>query len=251
MVSIDTAAAMRMLARDLLSASEALESGGALRESDPNGALLRGVAAYIGDESYTSAVQRSVQADDSIAAREHPLGSFLIDVLCTVRTWEGTVAELETLAADMDVPVRIDAALLHVRHWFARAIADVGVSVHLKDNGSIRLARHQWFSPPRAVKRSSEAQGARSSSPLLLGGYWLSRGIDPARCVYCLVAPFEEIEHFVPRSRGGSDDMSNLLPSCIACNRGRGDGKWTRDPWEWLRDKRPSRLAYFQELFNN
>lgn len=45
-------------------------------------------------------------------------------------------------------------------------------------------------------------------------------------CWYCglHIAPFSnwEIEHQQPRSRGGSDHLSNLVPACRACNRAKG-----------------------------
>lgn len=43
---------------------------------------------------------------------------------------------------------------------------------------------------------------------------------DP--CAYC-GAPFEEVEHIDPRSRGGRDEWENLTSSCRACNRAKRD----------------------------
>lgn len=31
-----------------------------------------------------------------------------------------------------------------------------------------------------------------------------------------------EVDHRVPLARGGSDNLRNLQPACIPCNRGRG-----------------------------
>jgi hypothetical protein len=47
------------------------------------------------------------------------------------------------------------------------------------------------------------------------------------RCGYCLspqqyVMGKLEIEHIIPRARGGSDDESNLWLSCSLCNRYKG-----------------------------
>jgi len=43
-------------------------------------------------------------------------------------------------------------------------------------------------------------------------------------CAYCGAGDTPlEIEHIVPRSRGGSDRVSNLTLSCTACNRDKGD----------------------------
>lgn len=33
-----------------------------------------------------------------------------------------------------------------------------------------------------------------------------------------------QVDHSVPRSRGGSDHLSNLYPACIDCNRDKSDG---------------------------
>jgi len=31
------------------------------------------------------------------------------------------------------------------------------------------------------------------------------------------------IDHVIPRSRGGSDDLDNLRPACLRCNTSRGN----------------------------
>lgn len=65
--------------------------------------------------------------------------------------------------------------------------------------------------------------------------------LDLWRCIYC-DAPFEEVEHAIPRSRSAEfglddpDDINNLVPSCVACNRGPG-GKFDRTPSEWMPDE--------------
>jgi 5-methylcytosine-specific restriction endonuclease McrA len=44
------------------------------------------------------------------------------------------------------------------------------------------------------------------------------------KCAYCGAGNTPlEIEHIVPRSRGGSDRVSNLTLSCTACNRDKGN----------------------------
>ena len=39
-----------------------------------------------------------------------------------------------------------------------------------------------------------------------------------------------EIEHFIPRAKGGSDDESNLWLACPICNRHKGDKTAALDP---------------------
>lgn len=46
------------------------------------------------------------------------------------------------------------------------------------------------------------------------------------RCGYCAVNPAREFDHIVPIAKGGKDEPSNLLPSCIPCNRAKGTQTW-------------------------
>lgn len=52
------------------------------------------------------------------------------------------------------------------------------------------------------------------------------------KCFYCgadLIA--FEIDHFIPRSKGGSDDWENLRLACFRCNRSKRDKIWTPNYW--------------------
>lgn len=45
-------------------------------------------------------------------------------------------------------------------------------------------------------------------------------------CAYCNDKPGRsglQIDHLIPRARGGSDDEDNLVPACVACNQGKSD----------------------------
>lgn len=48
------------------------------------------------------------------------------------------------------------------------------------------------------------------------------------------------VDHVVPRSRGGTDQLANLRPAHLGCNTGRGN----RTP-DALADRRPHRLGRF------
>lgn len=50
------------------------------------------------------------------------------------------------------------------------------------------------------------------------------------RCVYCQ-GPYEQLDHFFPLSRGGTNWPANLVPSCADCNRSKN----ARNPWDFIR----------------
>lgn len=48
---------------------------------------------------------------------------------------------------------------------------------------------------------------------------------DGFNCVYCGAggrSVILEVDHRIAKSNGGSDDMENLVTSCLTCNRGKG-----------------------------
>lgn len=50
-------------------------------------------------------------------------------------------------------------------------------------------------------------------------------------CAYCGDVP-TQVDHIMPRSRGGGDDRDNLAPACRRCNMEKLD--FTPDEWrEW------------------
>jgi hypothetical protein len=46
------------------------------------------------------------------------------------------------------------------------------------------------------------------------------------KCVYCQIAPFQEIDHLIPVAAGGSHTLLNVLPCCRKCNRVK---RWSID----------------------
>jgi hypothetical protein len=78
--------------------------------------------------------------------------------------------------------------------------------------------------------------------------YWVSVGINADTCFYCQTSPFEEIDHVLPKCRGGSDSPENLAPSCSSCNRGPG-GKLDLPVLGWLTLRFPDRVPEVVQRF--
>lgn len=62
------------------------------------------------------------------------------------------------------------------------------------------------------------------------GSKWLPRkrrlaiyARDGHSCLWCGSPESLTLDHFTPRSRGGSDDVSNVFTACMKCNRNRGN----------------------------
>jgi 5-methylcytosine-specific restriction endonuclease McrA len=56
---------------------------------------------------------------------------------------------------------------------------------------------------------------------------------DNNTCQYCGAKSPDavlEVDHKIPRSKGGPDDLSNLITSCFPCNRGKRDKLITDTP---------------------
>ena len=48
-------------------------------------------------------------------------------------------------------------------------------------------------------------------------------------CAYCRCRRASTLDHIKPRSKGGSNLRSNLVPACLECNHSKGSESWL--PW--------------------
>ncbi len=60
----------------------------------------------------------------------------------------------------------------------------------------------------------------------------------PKECVFCTSVDNLQVDHLIPRSRGGMDVSDNVVLSCQPCNVTRGD----KGIFEWLGLKRKDNL---------
>ena len=67
------------------------------------------------------------------------------------------------------------------------------------------------------------------------------------KCWYCGIQTKPwldfEVDHYLPRNQGGTDELSNLVPTCHRCNSTKGP----RSP-EYLRHKLGISRFYFEQL---
>ncbi len=73
----------------------------------------------------------------------------------------------------------------------------------------------------------------------------------PQECVFCGLRQNLQVDHLIPRSRGGLDSADNTVWSCSTCNASRGD----QGVFQWLGLKRKDGLhrlvagKYLKQLF--
>jgi hypothetical protein len=60
----------------------------------------------------------------------------------------------------------------------------------------------------------------------------------PKECVFCGTLDNLQVDHLIPRSRGGCDSADNTVWSCLSCNASRGD----QGVFQWLGLKRKDNL---------
>jgi 5-methylcytosine-specific restriction endonuclease McrA len=73
---------------------------------------------------------------------------------------------------------------------------------------------------------------------------------DGFRCVYCGFDgstfngwAFLQLDHFKPRSRGGTDDPENLVTACVICNQMKGGFYWPN-----LEEARRNILSWWAQM---
>lgn len=94
----------------------------------------------------------------------------------------------------------------------------------------VRLLIEAWQAPNCPIPHGAERHAAWERHPSrLLGSHWQKirnafLGGSELVCAYCRTtrATHWEVDHKIPRARGGTHDWANLAVSCRPCNRAKG-----------------------------
>jgi hypothetical protein len=135
----------------------------------------------------------------------------------------------------------------HEHYWKSRPAKFYGLTVYVTDaqwlekliqpkarsygNSWIILdskeKEREWLSPYLEGIEAHHAKTVRSNYkalPVSIRFQVLKR--DSFMCTYCGKRPPEvelQVDHVVPRSKGGSNELSNLRTACSFCNYGKSD----------------------------
>ena len=75
---------------------------------------------------------------------------------------------------------------------------------------------HDLMFSLQCITKNSAKKQFRQSIKYAFGGL----------CAYCRCRRATTIDHLRPKSRGGSNLRSNLLPACLKCNHDKGSENW-------------------------
>lgn len=144
------------------------------------------------------------------------------------------------------LPPSMEARVGHIASWVARYRKFLPVT-----GISVEVARFDT----RKV-RDPEVSGIEYLQGELLGyevrEYLLEKW--GRRCAYCGIEKVPlQVEHVIPRSRGGSDRVSNLALACGSCNRKKGSATAAEFgyPSVQARSRRPMREAAMMNATRN
>lgn len=120
------------------------------------------------------------------------------------------------------------------RHWSRDARRAYNRKWRIANAEKVRETGRVWkLAHPELIKQYRARTNARRKGAS--GSHTLTEWHDKIElhvgcCIYCGLQKPLERDHNVPLSRGGSDDISNILPACGTCNRRKG----TRTAQEFL-----------------
>jgi hypothetical protein len=86
-----------------------------------------------------------------------------------------------------------------------------------RDKDHTAAIRQQRLRERRGAKKQSEGFSHEWEAVVAFYG---------EKCGYCGIAPWTDIEHIIPISKGGQHHISNVVPACKSCNSKKGTKTW-------------------------
>jgi len=91
----------------------------------------------------------------------------------------------------------------------------------VESSAAVYHSEHAAFALPHVIRLRSYVYVPRRNGTRLTRRAVFAR--DRHRCQYCGSDRHLTVDHVVPRSKGGADAWDNVVTSCAACNRKKGD----------------------------
>jgi 5-methylcytosine-specific restriction endonuclease McrA len=95
---------------------------------------------------------------------------------------------------------------------------------------AIEDAFFEWNFPREPERDNSSSDGRKSRAPISRTKVIAVMRKSESKCVHCGSMDDLQIDHIIPHSRGGSDDLDNLQMLCQKCNASKG----AKTMEEWL-----------------
>lgn len=102
------------------------------------------------------------------------------------------------------------------------------------------------FALPHVIRLRSYVRVPRRNGARLTRRAVFAR--DRHRCQYCGSEHHLTVDHVIPRSKGGGDTWDNVVTSCAACNRKKGDRLPQHVGFNLARAPQPPEAAAFVYL---
>lgn len=116
-------------------------------------------------------------------------------------------------------------------------ISSISRIYYISNSGSFKEYSRIWSNTPIG-KASSKNKQSKRRSVLKRGSVTndelLQLEKNATHCFYCnidLTRTVKHIDHFVPLSKGGEHELTNLVVSCPTCNLRKG----AKDPFEFIK----------------
>lgn len=165
------------------------------------------------------------------------------NVLVLNRRWQAIgFTKVSTAIANV---TRDMASILDVRHYLLLTFEEWAISDHPEDSRWIKTSSSRVAAPEVIVLKKYGERPPRNVN-FNRDTLWKR---DEFTCQYCgdqLPARQLQIEHVMPRSRGGQTDFLNCVAACAACNARKAD-KTPEEAGMPLK-KKPARPSWKPEL---